>query len=222
MRVTGGAAVPGEMLDGAPDPNRVLRLDEGGRLLGHDRWVGGEAAPQRADDRVVGVDVQVHDRCKVEVDPHRAEGVAHGSRLLSGVHGIVAKSHLLLGNGGRKAVALVKAGNQAALLVDGRDQRNRSGRLQTGDQGPQLLGGLHIPHRGPGRGVVVEQDHASQGVVADVGDDRARFLKGQPAEADQQHLPDLVAEARPGARGRARRRRRRRRGRWRRDQRGRG
>src|SRR5207244_13152 len=45
MRVTGGAAVPGEMLDGAPDPNRVLRLYDGGRLLGHDRWVRGAAPP---------------------------------------------------------------------------------------------------------------------------------------------------------------------------------
>ncbi len=104
-------------------------------------------------------------------------------------------------------MALVQPGDEAALLVDADEQRIRSGgRLERRDERLDLRGRLDVPNGSVGRGVEVEEDHATESPVADVLHDRGSVVDGEATEADQQHLPDPGPQVGLGG-GRGRRRR---------------
>jgi len=91
-------------------------------------------------------------------------------------------------------VALIETRHESAFLVDGDDERGRGSSLKACDERGDLLWRGDVAHRRAGGHVTVEEQYAPERVIPNVGDDGARFFHAQPAEPEEQHLPDLVAQ----------------------------
>src|SRR5713226_2324440 len=68
MRIILRAAVSRKMFQRCEHPALMMRLDNLERIVGHDLWIGGEAAPEFPDDRIIGIDVQVNHRREIEIN----------------------------------------------------------------------------------------------------------------------------------------------------------
>ena len=118
MGVARRAAVSREVFQTAHHALLRLAVEPGGTAVGDLRCVGREAATQPADDRAVGVDVDIGAGGEVEVDAQVAE---HGSGTAGMVtHRVDAALGHLLGRrrGDGEAVAHLETRHTSALLVD--------------------------------------------------------------------------------------------------------
>ncbi len=189
--VSAGAALPGIVLQRRLHPNGPMSPHERLRLRADRGRIRAEAAPDRADDRIRRVDVEVDHRGQVEPDADA------GQRLRDGPPGRLRLPRVPDGPElGRRArrwepMRRAEARDLAALLVDRHEERRAARVAQRCNERPQLLGRDDVAHRGAGRRVEVEEQHAAQASVVNIGQDGGRLFGRRSTEADEQHLCDL-------------------------------
>ena len=140
MRVTGGAAVAGEMLGAGEHVVLSVRADELRRVAGNGLGVGGEGAALALDDRIVGVGIKIHDRREVQIEADTGERLRGGGGVAVGFRRLIKPAEFLVGDARGKSIRGLQAVHAAAFLVDRGEQGNPGLRLQMREQRADLRG----------------------------------------------------------------------------------
>jgi hypothetical protein len=184
MRVDGGVAVPGEVFGACGHSPRLHAGDEGGGVRRGPVRVGSERAD--ADDRVVGIDVDVGDGSVVQVDSAGGEVAADLAGYRAGQRDVVDRPQCRVTRPGTAARRL-QPGHVATLLVN-RDQRVRILRVHRRGQLGHLRGGgdVAVPEQHaaePGAEVAaqpVRQAHPVEARLQDRGREASELVHRTP------------------------------------------
>jgi len=193
MGVAGGTAMAGEVFEAADDVLFVEFVEPDGGTAGDGGGVGGEAAPEFADDGAGGIDVDIDAGRKIEVDAGLGECAGHDGGCVG--HAVVAIAGRGLGREGRgEAVAGAQTHHVAPFLVDGDEEVAATIFAQGGTEVAQLLGRLDVAVACAGGSVVFEQDDAADVVLLEVADDVVVLVDGGATEAYEEYLSDVLFE----------------------------
>ncbi len=184
VAVLAARAVPGEMLQRGQHAAGAVAAHECAGIGRYRFGVAGEAPAQRADDRVVGVDVDVDDRAEIDVEvpapqiPRQPR--VNGGRLGDRVRGGDIVGRRPLG----EPDLLREPLDPAALLVDGDQHRRCAAGVENG------LVERH--HRSAAAGVTPQEEDAADLAGRDLPDKlcRPRVLGRRADEAHHDHLAD--------------------------------
>lgn len=152
--------------------------------------IGGKTSLQSADNGIGGIDIQVHHRAEIEIDPGLLQAAGNAIRLLVGKSEIVFSAKGCGGHRGREARILFQSGDAPAFLIDGNQQRRfPGGSLELRGKSAQLLRGNDIPGRVMTVGTVIEQYDPAEMSLAYIPEDGMFPPQVGSGESDQQQLP---------------------------------
>lgn len=191
MGVAGGAAVAGEVFQATDNILFVQLVEPDGGTAGDGGRVGGETAPQIANDGTGGVDIDIHAGCEVEVDACFVQLLRNDGSVAS--HAVVASFGRGLGShGGGETVADTHPCHVAAFLVDADKEVAVGVLLQIGAKGFQLVGRQDVAVAGARGSIVFKKDDTAHMVLLDVADDVVVGLEGGATKAHKEHFADVL------------------------------
>ena len=194
MGVVARTAVSGEVLEAGDDALSLLLFDPYGGALRHAAWAGSEAAVELADDGAGGVDVDVDAGGEIEVDAEVVQRA--GCQPCAAAHAVDSAFGACRRRGERReAVLRFEACDASSFLVDADEECFAAKSLKVSAKAFQLCWRADVAWTRMRGGVVFEEDDASDVVLADVADDVACVAECGSAEADKEHLGDVVAQA---------------------------